>query len=78
MIRTQFRHSYDAIDVHPQLSRTAVTLGALLSLPILGPGVRVLGPGRLVVSVLASVPVLIAVIAVWSIGCHRCRPEVSR
>lgn len=79
MIRDHLNHLHQAIDSRSLPIRGAITLGALLALPILGTGVRTLGSmlglGRLVlpVLVLAHVPVVIALIAVWSIGCDVCR-----
>ncbi|AUV83989.1 hypothetical protein C2R22_13290 [Salinigranum rubrum] len=61
--------------------RGAITVVALLSLPLVGTAVRTLrsmrGLGRLVLPllVLAHVPAVIALIAGWSIGCNICRTE---
>jgi len=59
--------------------RLLITVGALLSLPLLGTAVRTLGSalglGVLTIPllVLAHVPVVVALIAAWSIGCDVCR-----
>jgi len=59
--------------------RFGITLAALLSLPLLGMGVRTLGSalglGWLTLPLLAvaHVPVVVALITVWSIGCDVCR-----
>ena len=84
MIRDHIGHLHRAIDSRSLPIRGAITLGALVALPVLGTGVRtlgsVLGLGRLVLPllVLAHVPVVIALIAIWSIGCDICRTEGSR
>jgi len=84
LIRKHITHIHDAIDSRSLPIRGAITLGALLALPVLGTGVRtlgsVLGLGRLVfpLLVLAHIPVVIALIAVWSIGCDICRTGGSR
>jgi len=79
VIRSHLRHLRHALDERSITIRAAVTLVALLSLPVFGAGVRALGRwlglGRLVVPllVLAHVPVVVALIALWSIGCDVCR-----
>lgn len=79
MIRNHLRHLHHAIDDQSLPIRGVITLVALLSLPVFGTAVRTLGNalglGRLVfpLLVLAHVPVVIALIAVWSIGCDVCR-----
>lgn len=84
MIRDHHNHPHQAIDSRSLPIRGAITLGALLALPVLGIGVRspgsVLGPGRLVLPllVLAHVPVVIALVAIRSIGCDICRTGGSR
>lgn len=83
VIRDHIRHLRRVIDEQSLSIRGVITLGALLSLPIFGTGVRTLGSslglGRLVVPllVLAHVPAVIALIALWSIGCDVCGPEAS-
>jgi hypothetical protein len=84
MIRDHISHLHRAIDSRSLPIRGAITLEALLVLPVLGTGVRTLGSvlalGRLVLPllVLAHVPVVIALIAIWSIGCDICRTVGSR
>ncbi|GAB3320644.1 hypothetical protein [Haloplanus salinarum] len=81
MIRSHLRHLRHALDERSITIRAAVTFSALLSLPVFGSGVRTLGQslglGRLVLPllVLAHVPAVVAIIAVWSIGCDVCRGE---
>lgn len=59
--------------------RLAITVGALLSLPLLGTAVRQigamlnLGAFTTPLLVVAHVPIVVAIIAVWSIGCDICR-----
>jgi len=83
MIREHVHHLHHAIDDQSLPVRGAITLGALLALPLFGTAVRTLGSalglGRLVLPllVLAHVPVVVALIAVWSIGCDVCRTEGS-
>lgn len=58
--------------------RVAITAVALLSLPLLGQGVRALGSAlnlgawTLPLLAVAHVPVVVALIAIWSIGCEVC------
>jgi len=81
MIRDHLHHLHHTIDDQSLPIRGAITLAAVLSLPVFGAIVRtfgsMLGLGRLVLPllVLAHVPVVIALIAVWSIGCDICRTE---
>ena len=81
MIREHVHHIHEAIDSRALPIRGVITLLALLSLPVFGTVVRtlagMLGLGRLVLPllVLAHVPAVIALIAVWSIGCDLCRTE---
>ncbi|WP_181691287.1 hypothetical protein [Natronomonas sp. LN261] len=83
MIRKHIQHIHRRIDAQPLSIRGAITLTAVLSLPVFGTGVRTLGSavglGRLVfpLLILAHVPAVIALIAVWSIGCDICRTEGS-
>lgn len=83
VIRNHVRHLHHVIDDQSVLIRAGITLPTLLSLPAFGTGVRTLGStlglGRLVLPllVLVHVPVAIALIAVWSIGCDICRTEGS-
>lgn len=59
--------------------RLGVTVAALLSLPLLGTGVRSLGAAlglgtwTLPLLAVAHVPAVVALIAVWSVGCDVCR-----
>lgn len=79
MIREHVGHIHHAIDSQSLLVRLAITIGALLSLPLLGTAVRQfgavlnLGAFTTPLLVVAHVPVVIALIAVWSIGCEVCR-----
>lgn len=78
MIRKHLRHIHRSVDQQPLTVRSVVALGALLALPVFGTGVRRLGSvlelGDLVLPllVLAHVPAVVAVIAIWSIGCDVC------
>lgn len=79
MIRNHVHHIHHAIDEQPITIRAVITLVALFTLPIFGTVVRTvgrtLGLGKLVLPllVLAHVPVVVALIAIWSIGCDLCR-----
>jgi hypothetical protein len=79
MIREHAGHLRHRIDDQSIPVRLGITLGALLALPLLGTGVRTLGAaldlGWLVLPLLvvAHVPVVIALIGVWSVGCDVCR-----
>jgi len=79
MIREHLHHIRSAVDDQSIPIRLGITVAAVLSLPLLGTGVRALGNafglGLLTLPLLAvaHVPVVIAVIAVWSIGCDVCR-----
>jgi hypothetical protein len=81
VIREHLRHLHHAIDDRSLAVRGAITVAAVLSLPVFGAGVRALGDalglGRLVLPllVLAHVPAVVALIAVWSLGCDLCRPR---
>lgn len=81
MIRDHVHHVHNAIDDQPVTIRVAITLVALVSLPVFGTAVRALGEtlglGQLVLPLLvvAHVPAVVALIAVWSIGCDVCRTE---
>jgi uncharacterized membrane protein YdfJ with MMPL/SSD domain len=81
MIRNHVRHIHNTIDNRSLPIRGVITVVALLSLPLVGTAVRTLGSvlnlGRLVLPllVLAHIPAVIALIAVWSIGCDICRTE---
>ncbi|WP_436928730.1 hypothetical protein [Halosimplex halobium] len=83
MIRDHVRHLHRAIDEQSLPLRGVITLAALASLPVFGTAVRGLGAaldlGRLVLPllVLAHVPVVVALVAVWSIGCDVCRSDRS-
>lgn len=81
MIRNHLEHVHHAIDERSLPIRAAITLVALASLPLFGTGVRAIGAwlglGQLVLPllVLAHVPAVVALVAVWSIGCDVCRTE---
>jgi len=83
MIREHVRHLHGAVDDQTLAIRAVITVVALLSLPVFGTAVRALGEalglGRLVLPLLvvAHVPVVVALIALWSIGCEVCRSEGS-
>jgi hypothetical protein len=78
MIREHVGHLRRAIDDQSLPVRLGITLGALLSLPLLGTAVRAaggaLGLGWLTVPLLAvaHLPVVIVLLGVWSIGCDVC------
>ena len=84
MIRNHVCHLHNAIDSRSLPIRGSVALATILSLTISGTVVRtlgsVLGLGRPVLPllVLACVPVVIALIAIRSIGCDVCRTEGLR
>lgn len=79
MIRNHIYHIHHTIEEQSIPIRAVITLTSLLSLPVFGTGVRALGSllglGRFVLPllVLAHVPIVIALIGVWSIGCDLCR-----
>jgi hypothetical protein len=79
MIREHVRHIHHEIDDRSLGVRLAITAAAVLSLPLLGTGVRRLGAAldlgafTLPLLAVAHVPAVIALIAVWSIGCDVCR-----
>ena len=79
MIREHIGHLHHVIDDKSLPIRAAITVGALLTLPLLGTGVRRLGSAldlgvfTLPLLAVAHVPVVIALIALWSIGCDICR-----
>jgi len=83
MIREHVRHLHRAVDRQSLPVRGVITVLALLSLPVLGTAVRslgdLLGLGRYVLPLLmlAHVPAVVALVAVWSIGCDVCRSEGS-
>jgi len=78
MIRDHVGHLRHAIDDRSLPVRLAITLGALLALPLLGTGVRTLGAAlglgwlTLPLLAIAHVPVVIVLVGVWSIGCELC------
>jgi hypothetical protein len=78
------RHQYCVIDDQSVLFRAGITLAALLFLSVYGTGIptlgSVLGLEQLVppLLVVAQIPVVIALVAVWSIGCNICRTEGVR
>jgi hypothetical protein len=79
MIRDHLTHISGAVDKQSIPVRLGITVAALLSLPLLGTGVRALGNAldlgwvTFPLLAIAHVPVVIALIAVWSIGCDVCR-----
>jgi len=81
VIREHVGHLHGAIDDRSLPIRLAITLGALASLPLLGTAVRRLGAAlelgalTLPLLALAHVPVVVALVGVWSIGCEVCRGE---
>lgn len=81
MIREHLRELHHGLDRRPISVRVLVTVAALLSLPLLGTGARRLGKALgldqlvLPLLVVAHVPAVIAIIAVWSIGCEVCRSD---
>jgi len=81
MIRNHVHHLHHVIDDKSLPMRGLITIVALLSLPLFGTGVRTVGEmfnlGQLVLPLLvvAHVPAVIAIIAIWSIGCDVCRTE---
>lgn len=83
MIRNHHKHIHHTIDDRSLPIRVGITLATVVSLPLFARGVRTLAArlelGRLVIPllVLAHAPAVIAVLAVWSIGCDVCRPAES-
>lgn len=79
MIREHIRHIRTTVDDQSIAIRLGVTGAAILSLPLLGTGVKTigtmlsLGAGTIPLLVMAHVPVVIALFAIWSIGCDVCR-----
>lgn len=79
MIREHISHIRGTVDDQSILVRLGITVAALLSLPLLGTAVRTvgsalnLGAWTLPLLAVAHVPAVVAVIAVWSIGCDVCR-----
>jgi hypothetical protein len=79
MIRKHIRHIHHVIDDQALTVRLAITIGAVIALPLLGTAVRRigetfdLGAYTLPLLVVAHVPAVVALIAVWSIGCDVCR-----
>lgn len=79
MIRNHLRHIRGTVDEQTLPVRMLITVAALLSLPLLGTGVRTVGSAlglgwmTLPLLAIAHLPVIIVVIAVWSIGCDVCR-----
>jgi len=59
--------------------RLVITVAALVALPVIGTGVRMLGSAlglgafTFPLLVVAHVPAVVALIALWSIGCDLCR-----
>jgi hypothetical protein len=79
MIREHIGHIRGAVDDQSIAVRVGITVAALLSLPLLGTGVRALGSAlglgawTLPLLAVAHVPAVVALIAVWSVGCEVCR-----
>jgi len=79
MIRNHISHIRTTLDEQSIPVRVGVTAVTLASLPLLGSGVRAVGSaldlGMLTLPLLAAahVPAVVALIAVWSIGCDVCR-----
>jgi hypothetical protein len=79
MIREHVSHVHGAVDEQSIPIRVGITVAALLSLPLLGTAVRRLGAmldlgtATLPLLAVAHVPAVVAIIAVWSIGCDVCR-----
>lgn len=79
MIREHVTDIRNAVDAQSIPIRLGLTVAALLSLPLLGTGVRSLGSAlglgvwTLPLLAVAHVPAVVALIAVWSIGCDVCR-----
>lgn len=79
MIREHISHIRAAVDEQSIMIRLGITVAALLSLPLLGTAVRTVGSAlnlgvwTLPLLVVAHVPAVVAIIAVWSIGCDVCR-----
>jgi len=78
VIREHVGHLRHAVDAQSLPVRLAVTVGALLSLPLLGAGARTLGAAlglgwlTLPLLVVAHVPAVVVLIGAWSIGCDVC------
>jgi len=78
VIREHVGHLHRAIDGRSLPIRLAITLAALLSVPLLGTAVRRLGAalelGALALPLLAvaHVPAVVALVGVWSVGCDVC------
>jgi hypothetical protein len=74
MTREHVAGLHDAIDARPIPVRLGVAVGALLALPLLGTGVRTLGSAlglgavTLPLLVVAHVPAVVALVALWSVG----------
>lgn len=79
MIQEHIRHIRATVDDQSIPIRLGITVAALLSLPLLGTAVRSvgemfnLGSWTLPLLAVAHVPAVVALIAVWSIGCDVCR-----
>lgn len=74
MIREHAGHLRHTIDDQSLPARLAITIGAMLALPLLGTGVRTLASAlglgwvTLPLLVVAHVPAVIALLGAWSIG----------
>jgi len=81
VIREHLQHLQHSIDAQSIPIRAGITFTALATVPLFGAGVREfgtwlgLGQSVLPLLVIAHVPAVIAIIAVWSIGCDICRTE---
>lgn len=81
MIRNHLRHLHHRIDDQSLPTRGTITLAAVAALPLLGTGVRMLGRelglGAFTypLLVLVHVPIVVALIAIWSIGCDLCKTQ---
>jgi hypothetical protein len=79
MMRNHLTHIHETVDRQSIPVRLAVTAAALLALPALGTIARRVGAaldlGALVLPLLAvaHVPVVVALLALWSVGCELCR-----
>jgi hypothetical protein len=79
MIREHITHIRAALDDQSIPIRLGITVAALLALPLLGAGVRTLGDAlnlgawTFPLLAVAHVPAVVALIAIWSVGCDVCR-----
>jgi hypothetical protein len=79
MLREHIGHIRGKVDEQTIPIRILITAAALLSLPLFGTVARTIGRtlnlGTLTIGLLAiaHIPVVIALVAIWSIGCDLCR-----